>query len=111
MTDRSEEKIVANVVVCQAESLERFVRQLFQAMGTGEDIAFEVARHLVRSNLSGHDSHGVLRIPMYVEQAADGTLVPAARPTVERETPVTALIDAHRGFGHYSTAFALDWAM
>jgi hydroxycarboxylate dehydrogenase B len=106
-----EEKIVANVVVCQAGSLEGFVRQLVQAMGAGEDIAFEVARHLVRSNLSGHDSHGVLRVPQYVDQAADGTLVPAARPTVERESAVTALVDAHRGFGHYSTAFALDWAM
>jgi LDH2 family malate/lactate/ureidoglycolate dehydrogenase len=98
-------------VICPAESLEGFVRQVVRGMGASEEIAAEVARHLVRSNLSGHDSHGVLRMPQYVRQADGGTLVPAARPTIERESPVTALIDAHRSFGHYSTAYALDWAM
>lgn len=93
------------------QSLEVFGAQVFIAMGADQDVASEVARHLVRANLSDHDSHGVIRIPKYVAQADRGELFPAARPTIIRETAVTALVDGHRGFGHFATAFALDWAL
>lgn len=55
-------------VWCAAEPLETFVRETCCALGTPEDIAAEVAHHLVRANLSGHDSHGVLRLPWYASQ-------------------------------------------
>jgi LDH2 family malate/lactate/ureidoglycolate dehydrogenase len=53
----------------------------------------------------------VLRVPQYVAQAESGSLVPSARPRLLRDNAVTALVDAARGFGHYSTAYALEWAM
>ncbi|HYL82223.1 MAG TPA: Ldh family oxidoreductase, partial [Candidatus Acidoferrum sp.] len=84
---------------------------MFQAVGADHDVAAEVARHLVRANLSGHDSHGVIRVAKYIAQCDRGELTPAARPTIARENEVTALIDGHRGFGHFATAFALDWAL
>ena len=93
------------------DALEAFVAGVATGMGAGASIAAEVASHLVRANLSGHDSHGVLRIPQYVGQADRGILAPAAEPTFLRQSDVAALIDAGRGFGLYSTAFALDWAM
>ena len=80
-------------------------------MGAPAEVASLVAPHLVRANLSGHDSHGVLRLAQYVQQADRGGLVPSATPELVSETQVIALIDARRGFGHYSTAFALNWAM
>ena len=94
-----------------AEDLETFVRQVFEADGTPADIAAEVARHMVRANLSGHDSHGVIRVKQYVAEIEAGDMVPDARPTVLRETDATGLIDARRGCGLYTTAWALDWAM
>jgi hydroxycarboxylate dehydrogenase B len=96
---------------CPPRALEEFATGIFEAMGADREVAVEVAHHLVQASLSGHDSHGVLRIPQYVSQADQGLLIPAARPTFLRETGVTALIDACRGFGHFSTAFALDWAV
>jgi LDH2 family malate/lactate/ureidoglycolate dehydrogenase len=102
---------MATTYTMQPEPLTVFVTGVFAALGADAEIATEVARHLVRANLSGHDSHGVIRVPQYVTQAERGELDPAARPTILRETPVTALIDARRGFGHYSTAWALDWAL
>lgn len=96
---------------CAAEPLECFVDQVCGALGAPPDIAREVAHHLVRSNLSGHDSHGVLRLPWYADHIAVGELVPGARPTVVREAACTALLDGGRGFGHYSTRVALDWAI
>src|SRR6185437_9649871 len=89
--------------VCDPQSLERFVQQICVAVGSDDDIAAEVAHHLVRANLSGHDSHGVLRLPWYAEQIKKGDLQPNARPTIIREMGATAVMDAHHGFGQYTT--------
>ena len=93
------------------ELLRPFVEQVFCVLGSGDDIAQEVARHLVRANLSGHDSHGVMRVAQYIKQTDAGDLSPTARPAILRETAGVALIDARRGMGHFSTRFALDWAV
>jgi uncharacterized oxidoreductase len=98
-------------VLCPAVSLERFAAEVLRAVGADADVSREVGRHLVRSNLSGHDSHGVRLLPAYVAQADRGELSPAARPVVLRETEVTVLLDAQRGFGHFSTMQAMEWAM
>ncbi|HEX2184189.1 MAG TPA: Ldh family oxidoreductase, partial [Chloroflexota bacterium] len=86
-------------------------RRVFEAAGTPPDLAAHVAQHLVRANLSGHDSHGVIRIPRYVEQIERGGLVADARPEVVRDWPGTAVVDAKRGFGQVAASFALDVAI
>jgi LDH2 family malate/lactate/ureidoglycolate dehydrogenase len=80
-------------------------------MGADEEVGAEVARHLVRANLSGHDSHGVLRLPGYVSQVDEGRLVPSARPVLVHERECVAVFDVRGSFGHYATATALEWAM
>jgi LDH2 family malate/lactate/ureidoglycolate dehydrogenase len=97
--------------VCGAEELEVFARDLLSAMGAGEEVAAEVARHLVRANLSGHDSHGVLRLPGYVTLMDEGRLVPSARPVLVHERGCVAVFDVRGSFGHYATAQALEWAI
>ena len=94
----------------QAASLEDFARHLFRAMGASEPIAATVAGHLVRANLSGHDSHGMLRIPQYVAEADRGDLIPSAEAAVAMEKGAVGMIDAGHGFGHSATAFAMEWA-
>src|SRR5262249_25113184 len=98
-------------VRCAAEPLEAFVAGVVARMGADGEIAREVSRHMVRSNLSGHDSHGVILLPAYVGQADRGELDPGARPVLMRETDVAALIDARRGFGHFSTMNAMEWVI
>lgn len=90
--------------------LETYAHGVIVAMGASEEIATETAHHLVRSNLSGHDSHGILRLPQYVAQADAGLLIPSAVPTAIGGIGATLLLDAGFGFGQYSTAFALDRA-
>lgn len=102
---------MAGYCVCGAQELSEFTVGVCKALGADDDVAIEVARHLVRANLSGHDSHGMQRLPQYAAQVKNGNLLPDARPVVLRESAVTAVIDARRGFGHFSTAFALSWAM
>jgi len=94
-----------------ASSLEEWARQVFVVMGAAPTIAATVAGHLVRANLSGHDSHGVLRIPQYVAEADRGELVPSAVAELLFEKGGVAMIDAGRGFGHSATAQAMGWAV
>jgi len=93
-----------------AEALQQFAQRIVTALQAPAEVADEVARHLVRANLSGQDSHGVLRLPQYAGQADRGELEPRNRPRVIRQTTATALVDAQRGFGHYAAHMALDVA-
>ena len=98
-------------MIVQGEPLRRFADVILQGMGAPPDVAAEVATHLVRANLSGHDAHGVCRLPEYAALAEAGELRPAARPAIVRETAVAALFDARHGFGQHAAAVALDWCL
>ena len=97
-----------------ADQLLNQSRQIFEGAGTPAHIATVVAQILVGANLTGHDSHGVLRIPAYLKQIEAGSLNPAAEPEVLNETANTLQIDGGRGFGHYTayraTKLAIDKA-
>src|SRR5258705_13976069 len=82
-----------------ADALRDFAGQILMAAGTPPDAAARVADALVESNLVGHDSHGVLRLPQYVKAIQAGTLNPAGELKVVREGLATALIDCGRNFG------------
>ncbi len=60
--------------VVAAERLERAVARIFEAAGVEGEEAGRVARHLVDSNLCGHDSHGVARTLRYVQFLRDGSV-------------------------------------
>src|SRR5215469_3390165 len=98
-------------VVVREDPLRRFAGAVCEAMGAPAEVAAEVAAHLVRASLSGHDVQGLARLPEYAAEADAGTLVPDAVPRVVREAAVTALFDAGHGFGPYSTAVALAWCV
>ncbi len=100
--------------VFSAQQLEELTAGVFAAVGAPTDIAQHVAHSLVVSNLMGHDSHGVLRIPSYLEAIDKGTCVPAARPEVSKETPTTAVVDGNWAFGqvtaHHAARIAIEKA-
>ena len=94
-----------------AQALRDFGTSFLRGLGADADIAEEVSRHLVGANLAGHDSHGIVRLGQYEEQARAGQLDPAARPTVLARSPGSVLVDARRGFGQFSTMFATEQAI
>ena len=51
--------------------------------------AERIGRYLTEANLVGHDSHGVILIPSYVERIKVGHIVPGA-PFKMSETPLDA---------------------
>ena len=94
-----------------ASQLENMGRAIFRAAGTPEDLAERVARSLALNNQMGHDSHGVIRIPGYVQEIENGSMVAAARPAIVQETATTALVNGNWGFGLVSAQYATELAI
>ena len=92
--------------VFTAEQLQRLGEHLLQAAGTPADIATQVARSLVDSNLKGVDSHGVIRLPAYLGAIAAGDIKPDARPTLDTDDGAMAVVRGHGGYGIFAMAFA-----
>ena len=93
-----------------APVLERFAHDLFVASGTPADLAAIVARSLVAADLRGHESHGVMRATRYIGRIRDGTLQPAARPTISRRIAANAVVDGGWGFGQVAAHFSVQLA-
>ena len=79
--------------------LEALTAAVFGNAGSGEDEAETIARHLVDANLAGHDSHGVIRAPAYVDWVEAGTLVPNQSISTVFENDSVAIVDGNFGFG------------
>jgi len=94
-----------------ATELRTVTERIFQGAGAPEDLAREMGEALVGANLAGHDSHGVIRIPAYINLIKNGGLKPDARPTVIEETATTALVDGNWTFGHVAARYATDVAI
>ena len=87
----------------KATELTRLGTDLLEAAGAAPDEAAVVIRHLVGSNLAGHDSHGVIRIPSYVSRFKSGDIKSHAPLEFVRETETTIVADAHWGLGYVAT--------
>jgi hydroxycarboxylate dehydrogenase B len=97
------------------DSLRLFAQKIFEACGTPAADAAIVADHLVSSNLCGVDSHGVIRIPQYVHEIREGSIVPGAPLQILQETETTAVVDGAWNFGpvvaHRAMEIALEKAL
>ena len=83
-----------------ADKLREIAAALLQGAGASEEEAAIVSRHSIDSNLAGHDSHGIIQIPTYIDRIDLGHLVPQAPFEVVRETSTTTVIDGYWGFGY-----------
>jgi uncharacterized oxidoreductase len=93
------------------DQLSRLVAAIFEAAGASAAEAGTVARHMVGANLAGHDSHGVLLLPTYVERIKRGDIVPGAPFEVLNETTSTAHVDGHWGFGQVVSERTMEMAI
>ena len=94
-----------------ADRLRALTRRIFEGAGTPPDLAEIVTDHLINANLAGHDSHGVIRIPSYVQTIKRGQLDPTARPRVATDIGPTILVDGNWTFGQVAARFGIDLAI
>lgn len=91
--------------------LGRIVSAILLAAGASEQNAACVSESLVSANLSGHDSHGVQKLPSYVRDIRRGSLKPDAHPRIISETQTTAVVDGMSTFGHVGASFSAETAI
>jgi L-2-hydroxycarboxylate dehydrogenase (NAD+) len=82
-----------------AGKLDALIGDLFLAAGLTEAHAGEAARILVEADLRGVWSHGVARVPMYLERMRKGVMKPQPAIAVERVAQAAVLVDGDDGFG------------
>ena len=80
-------------------ALAAFARALLAASGASPAHAQLVVDHLLEADAMGLRSHGVMRVPQYLEDVAAGETLPAAEPTVTHPAPGRAVVDGNLGFG------------
>lgn len=97
--------------VFRAPHLHAISRNILVAAGTSRHIAEDVTEVLIKANLTGHDSHGVLRIPAYLRGIDNGHPNPTAEPEILAETENTLRIDGGGSFGHYTSRWSMKRAI
>ena len=97
--------------VILSTGLQRFAGALFVAAGVAPAMADEWAKSLVWANLRGVDSHGVLRIPGYIERLKTNAINPTPNMRVEKRAGAIALLEADRAPGAVAMAMAMAEAM
>jgi len=93
------------------KTVQTFGQQLFEAVAVPTEQAAQASHHLVEANLVGHDSHGVIRIPNYVNALRSGTIKPVGNHKIVRETPASLTVDANGSFGIVMGYQAMQWAV
>jgi len=87
------------------------VTSILKKGGSNTDEAQIVADHLVRSNLSGHDSHGVGMLPTYIRMLKANLLKPNQNPELFKLDGSIMMFDGNRGYGQAVGKIAMDKAI
>lgn len=103
--------LVKEMPVFKADQLIRIGTKIFLAAGASLEEAKTVSEFLVRANLAGHDSHGILRVIQYVKEIEDGVIKPGAKIEVIKETNSLAVINGNWGFGQVVAKKAMEKAI
>jgi LDH2 family malate/lactate/ureidoglycolate dehydrogenase len=98
----------------EEQNLRRFCENIFMKVGLSQEDAFIVADSLIFANIRGIDSHGVVRLPFYVERLRqEGTKI---KPRIRKikEKTASVLLDGDNGMGQvvgmYATRLAMEKA-
>ena len=87
--------------------LTAFTAQAFEKAGLPPEDAAIQADVLVWANLRGVDSHGVQRIPGYLDMIEKGWMNPSPDTKILKESPAVLFMDADRGLGPIPTVQAM----
>ena len=81
---------------------------LLKSAGASNEEARVVSEHCIDANLAGHDSHGIIQIPTYLERIKMGHIVPGAPFEIIKSSETTTVIDGNWGFGYLVSKRAME---
>src|SRR5258708_26874855 len=91
----------------KGQNLIDFVAEVFSHAESSSEEARRIATYLTTANLTGHDSHGVIRVPVYIRWKKMGSVVPNQSAEVVVDTPSLAVVDGKFGYGQTVTPQAV----
>jgi L-2-hydroxycarboxylate dehydrogenase (NAD+) len=83
-----------------AERLAAFIARAFVAAGLSAVDAEALARLMAEADLRGSDTHGVIRLPLYVRRIRAGGVNAKPNIRIVSDRPSAALVDGDNGMGH-----------
>jgi ureidoglycolate dehydrogenase (NAD+) len=95
----------------EASKLSAFAARSLVSCGVPREDAHIVAECLTFANLSGIDSHGMVRLAHYVRRLGNGTIKAKPVITFEKTAPALGVVDGGDGLGHVVTYRACTEAM
>jgi uncharacterized oxidoreductase len=90
------------------DTLTPYITAIFAAAGTDTAEAGRIAKWLIGANLTGHDSHGVIRVPRYVQWLHEGKVKAGQHATIVMESATHAVVEGNHGFGQTIAPIAVD---
>ncbi len=94
-----------------SSKLSSFCVTVLEKVGVSKENAELVAHSLLSANLRGVDTHGITRLPIYVERLQAGLTNGRAQGVVVTETPTTAIFDGQDGLGQVVGTKAMQLAI
>lgn len=92
----------------QAEQLQHFAAAVFERCQMSSADAKLLADTLVEADLSGINSHGVLRVPDYVKKLTQEGVNPQGKPFIARDSGACLVVDGDNSMGQIGTHFAMQ---
>jgi LDH2 family malate/lactate/ureidoglycolate dehydrogenase len=100
-----------NAAQVAPDKLRTFSAAVLTAHGVPFADATLVADSLVTADLWGHSSHGVLRLPWYIDRIRAGVMDPVTAPELAVDAGPVAVLDGRDGVGQVLTARAAEEAL
>lgn len=97
--------------IISEKALRAFMERVFEKEGFAAAEARIIADVLMQADLFGIESHGAQRMMYYHQNIASGSVNAHAEIEIVRETPVSALLDAHFAMGQLAGMRAMDLAI
>jgi LDH2 family malate/lactate/ureidoglycolate dehydrogenase len=98
-------------VIVSEESLKQFCTRVLIVIGVPSPHADAIVSNLIEADLQGVTSHGVVRLPIYVQRLRTGVVNPHPDVRVAHETTTTAVIDGDNGMGQWVGMRAMQMAI
>lgn len=87
------------------------LQTVLEKLGLPKAPAHDAAMAISYADLFGMQTHGIECLFTYIDGVEHGRIKPSNAPEVLLETPISAVIDAHQGWGHSSAVYSMKFAI
>lgn len=101
----------SSYVLVSEVSLKQFCTRVLIVIGVPSPHADVIVSNLIEADLQGVSSHGVVRLPIYVQRLRTGAVNPRPDVRVAHDTTTTAVIDGDNGMGQWVGMRAMQMAI